>query len=646
MPMIWYCGALLDTTDLTDPAVVRGYDAAGNCLSEIRYGAGEGYPDVIAADPSGHVYCATADGFGDFFRVYRQAGDRVDFPDLHGVKIRAIALDASRNLYIGGDPAPSDNAILRKYDSAGVLQWSASASAAPVPTAPPDGVLGIVVDGSGNVYTCGGRYNGGGLIRKYNSSGALQWTRRPWGQGKRIALDSSGNIYVAGEWGNGYWITGIASEDDYTRPIIPGVNFTFYESAYAIKHITKWSSSGTFLASVEVPGVGYGGIGVGLDGLSIIADQIYAAGKDYSNYPIVCIYDTDLVSASENSVFLLYDNPSDGFRFGVDADGNIFFVGQRAQSTVGSTTGGSPIKAIWSHIAYDSGYNPIWSDRNGHQGIGTQRDGSPWSALTIDIYGGMTPQQLHDSLDDVPDYLVASMGFIRDWWLVSNVVVVENPEIPALPIPLYFGLPAWIGDTYAHVPGLGLALDLRAPRLQRDYSGAILPAQVFRLYLSGGTGTIELPLSWFTCRRGTGSVSIDASCPGITADQIDEIADRTAGEVIVYRGIRFGDGTEQLDEMVRSAFATLRYSRGAGSASASLAARSDAETADPKTRAMRGISYRQTSDGIRRIRCDIDTYLMPGDTADLGGGETMTVAELVYTVGADQAFMEITEAAA
>jgi len=77
-----------------------------------------------------------------------------------------------------------------------------------------------------------------------------------------------------------------------------------------------------------------------------------------------------------------------------------------------------------------------------------------------------------------------------------------------------------------------------------------------------------------------------------------------------------------------------------------LAARSDAETADPKTRAMRGISYRQTSDGIRRIRCDIDTYLMPGDTADLGGGETMTVAELVYTVGADQAFMEITEAAA
>lgn len=646
MPMIWYCGALLDTTDLADPAVVRGYDAAGNCLSEIRYGAGEGYPDVIAADPSGHVYCATADGFGDFFRVYRQAGDRVDFPDLHGVKIRAIALDASRNLYIGGDPAPGDNAILRKYDSAGVLQWSAASSAEPVSGAPPDGVLGIVVDGSGNVYTCGGRYNGGGLIRKYNSSGTLQWTRRPWGQGKRIALDSSGNIYVAGEWGNGYWITGIASEDDYTRPIVPGVNFTFYESAYAIKHITKWSSSGTFLASVEVTGVGYGGIGVGLDGLSIIADQIYAAGKTVGNEPIICIYDTDLISLSENSVSLSYSNPSSGFRFSVDSDANIFFVGKRYWSHVADTTGGSMIQAAYAPIAYDSGRNPIWTDKNGHMGVGTQIDGRPWSDLTISIYGGMTPQQLHDSLDDVPDYLGASLAYIADWWLVSNVVVVENPEIPALQIPLYFGLPAWIGDTYARVPGLGLALALRAPRLQRDYSGAILPAQVFRLYLSGGTGTIELPLSWFTCRRGTGSVSIDASCPGITADQIDEIADRTAGEVIVYRGIRFGDGTEQIDEMVRAAFATLRYSRGAGSASASLAARSDAETADPKTRAMHGISYRQTSEGIRRIRCDIDTYLMPGDTADLGGGETMTVAELVYTVGADQAFMEITEAAA
>ena len=37
------------------------------------------------------------------------------------------------------------------------------------------------------------------------------------------------------------------------------------------------------------------------------------------------------------------------------------------------------------------------------------------------------------------------------------------------------------------------------------------------------------------------------------------------------------------------------------------------------------------------------TRVLPGDTANLGGGETMTVAEIVYSISPDSASMEVAE---
>jgi hypothetical protein len=62
-------------------------------------------------------------------------------------------------------------------------------------------------------------------------------------------------------------------------------------------------------------------------------------------------------------------------------------------------------------------------------------------------------------------------------------------------------------------------------------------------------------------------------------------------------------------------------------------------------RKMRGISFRgMNNSGARRFRCALDMYLKPGDTADLGDGETMIVDQVAYTVSARQAVMEISEA--
>src|SRR5262249_30862351 len=73
-----------------------------------------------------------------------------------------------------------------------------------------DGAVGIVCDGSGNVYVTGesvGVETGADYLTiKYNSSGAEEWVARYDGgfgdAATAMAIDSSGNVYVTGQsWG-------------------------------------------------------------------------------------------------------------------------------------------------------------------------------------------------------------------------------------------------------------------------------------------------------------------------------------------------------------------------------------------------------------------------------------------------------------
>lgn len=95
--------------------------------------------------------------------------------------------------------------------------------------------------------------------------------------------------------------------------------------------------------------------------------------------------------------------------------------------------------------------------------------------------------------------------------------------------------------------------------------------------------------------------------------------------------------------MIVAPFSALRWDAGSQSASATIDGVATAVAENPKTRLMRGIIYRNARNGLRRVRCAVDTYLSPGDTADLGAGETLVVSEISYQVSPDQAVMEIAE---
>jgi hypothetical protein len=150
-------------------------------------------------------------------------------------QFNAVAVDSSGNIYAAGyqygnltytygtqsatgSYAGGPNAVLVKYNNAGVAQWAQTTAAG----ANGSSFQGISVDSSGNSYVVGwqkgaGAYtygtqsatgsaagtNANAVIVKYNTAGAAQWAQTVSADSSNsefrgAAMDSSGHIYAAG----------------------------------------------------------------------------------------------------------------------------------------------------------------------------------------------------------------------------------------------------------------------------------------------------------------------------------------------------------------------------------------------------------------------------------------------------------------
>jgi len=117
-----------------------------------------------------------------------------------------VAVDSSDNIIIVGYTpavgAGSNDAFIAKYNSSGSLQWDRVLGG----TGSEIG-YGVAIDSSDNIIIAGRTDSDGAgsndcLIAKYNSSGVLQWDRTLGGTGQDmandVAIDSSNNIIVVG----------------------------------------------------------------------------------------------------------------------------------------------------------------------------------------------------------------------------------------------------------------------------------------------------------------------------------------------------------------------------------------------------------------------------------------------------------------
>jgi hypothetical protein len=191
-------------------------------------------------------------------------------------------------------------------------------------------------------------------------------------------------------------------------------------------------------------------------------------------------------------------------------------------------------------------------------------------------------------------------------------------------------------------PRQTLVTSYPTPRIYREPNllGLRYAVPIYSAELTGQP-PISLKLISFQATVNNDNYSyLSASVHGIT--DFEEIAERIGNYLIIKKGYRWPDGTQQLDELIRTKFEKLRYDLGANSGRANVTGYYAAVQSSDRVRKLTGISYLSVSDGKMRVRCEVDTFLRPGGLAD-ANGDIFTVGEITYSVSHKVANMEVSE---
>lgn len=188
--------------------------------------------------------------------TYGTGNDNFNFP-------QQIAVDPSGNLYI----ADYSNDRLKKHQADGTFTSNLITGL--------DEVTGVCVDNSGNVYVS---YKAGASdyrVRKYNSSGTLQWTG-PANAGafQHLATDNT-NVYAANgglhrvvtcRCSDGVQTTGIGNpggagtgDGEFNTPVGVSTDGTYvYVVDYGNSRVQKFTTAGTYVTKWGLSGSGSG----------------------------------------------------------------------------------------------------------------------------------------------------------------------------------------------------------------------------------------------------------------------------------------------------------------------------------------------------------------------------------------------------
>jgi prepilin-type N-terminal cleavage/methylation domain-containing protein len=213
-------------------AFIRKYDTSGTELWTREFGTtGDDQARSVAVDVSGNVYVSGyvtaalpgqtfAGGTYDaFLRKYDSAGTELwtrEFGTSGFDQAYSTSFDNAGNVYVVGTVAGalssqtwagSNDAFIRKYDSAGTELWTRQFG-----TSSADLIYRVTVDSTNKIDVAGyanaalpgqtafGDYDG--FVRQYDSAGTELWTRQ-FGSNladypRAIITDSSNNIYIGG----------------------------------------------------------------------------------------------------------------------------------------------------------------------------------------------------------------------------------------------------------------------------------------------------------------------------------------------------------------------------------------------------------------------------------------------------------------
>jgi uncharacterized delta-60 repeat protein len=364
------------------------YDPAGNELwvEPARYdGTGTDLATALAVDASGNIYVTGSssiiysDSNYDYATIkYDTDGNelwvkRYNGPENSVDLARALAVDASGNVYVTGSSLPSsggssyDYATI-KYDTDGNEQW-VEAARYNGPGNGLDEAYALAVDVFGNIYVTGFSLSSGPhydyATIKYDPDGNQLWVKRYDAENRidkayDLVVDASGNIYVTG--GSG----------------VSGTNFDYTTIKYDPDGNELW--------------VGwYTGLGNSGDSAADLAvdssGNVYVTGSSFGGLETGTDYTTIKYDPDGNALWQRrYNGPGNNLdlarSIAVDSSGNIYVTG----TSFGIDADYGRLDFDYATIKYDPAGRELWVRRY-DGGPGSSSDDP--SALVIDSSGNI-----------------------------------------------------------------------------------------------------------------------------------------------------------------------------------------------------------------------------------------------------------------
>jgi hypothetical protein len=295
--------------------------------------------------------------------------------------------------------------------------------------------------------------------------------------------------------------------------------------------------------------------------------------------------------------------------------------------------------------AEDVAGDPVWDGITATARLGVTLAGRVWREIDANLQAAHDDFVVHTTahggsasgdlirLTGGTDDLGQGRG---DFWLPATAIAIayDSPP-PALALPVFLKRPNLLGPVNTLPPGLPLPFALGAPLIRREYVGA-LARQIYRLTL----GDLEIPFSTLIARKTAFEVTVIAICPAASEPLVAAIVARDGDTLTVWRGVRFPDGSEQLEPMLRGALAGIRYDRGARSGSITLDVRQEPSASKARTRTLAAVSRRDRRSWSSPLP---DIFLNPGDTVAVGA-LSFTAGAVEYLINPNEARMTVGEA--
>lgn len=212
-------------------------------------------------------------------------------------------------------------------------------------------------------------------------------------------------------------------------------------------------------------------------------------------------------------------------------------------------------------------------------------------------------------------------------------------------IPLYSSIATpdgfggtWFTQISTRPDGVKLAPVVARPLTENRYVGALALPQIYR---AGVFGASELILQIRSIRGRRTRAGIEVTVVGDYIEGAEDVLPDGA-PLVVRAGLTLPDGREMVDTMFSVSLTGVAVRRTVSDSSVTLTGFSADDRAGAfQARLLHGVQYVSDSTTARRVRCAINPYVAPGDRAVLATGERFDIAEVVYTITPDAAFMEV-----